>query len=112
MLKSCPECNVTWEAKETIFDHFRSKGHTVSEARESASHYGCTPENPKHFGVNMMGIEIPGKYDGVSYWKCTECNTIFDRWTQKPAHEKYDQDMRDYDARTALGRRNIADVVY
>jgi len=40
------------------------------------------------FGVNIMGIEIRGKYDGVSYWKCTSCNTYWDRFTERVVEEK------------------------
>jgi rubredoxin len=29
----------------------------------------------------MMGIEIQGGYDGVSYWYCPVCETYSDRFT-------------------------------
>lgn len=84
--KSCPSCEAPWEAEETIYQHFVNRGKTPAEATKSAEMYGCTPENPKHFGINVVGIEIPGKYDGVSFWKCQECETVFDRWTMEPTN--------------------------
>lgn len=81
--KECPKCGVQWKQKETIFEFFLNKYCNEEKARESASNYGCTPENPKHFSKNVIGIEIQGEYDGVSMWKCLCCKTHFDRWSMK-----------------------------
>ena len=80
---SCPECNTPWREEETIFQHFLNKGKSVEEAAETASHYGCTPQTPKHFGKDVVGIEIQGHYDGVSYWQCKKCEATFNRFTMK-----------------------------
>lgn len=48
---------------------------------ETAGHYGCTVETPKHFSKNVVGIEIQGMYDGISFWECQKCGTTFNRWT-------------------------------
>jgi len=93
-MKKCPKCNIDWEEEETIYDYFLgkyliefSKSMKVEEierkAMETANCYGHTEENPKHFGKNHIGIEDPDKYDGVSYWLCTNCNTTFNRWTMQ-----------------------------
>lgn len=82
--KNCPNCNVPWEADDTIYEHFLKQGKQPREARRIAEMYGCTKKNPKHFGINVIGVEVPGKYDGVSYWKCQSCWTMFDRWTMEP----------------------------
>jgi hypothetical protein len=29
----------------------------------------------------VIGIEIPGLYDGISYWQCPDCHASWDRWT-------------------------------
>lgn len=76
--KNCPSCNTDWEEEETITQHFERQGYSHSHAVQTAAMYGCTPKSPKHFGKNVVAIEIQGKYDGVSYWKCTECETDFD----------------------------------
>ena len=80
--EKCPKCKIAWQKEENIYDHFVNQGETKEKATEIASFYGCTKETPKHFGVNVMGIETE-EYDGVSYWECTSCKTVFDRWTMK-----------------------------
>jgi len=88
--KNCPSCNTDWEEDETITEYFESQGYSHRKAVQTAALYGCTPKSPKHFGKNVVGIEIQGKYDGVSYWKCTECETVFDRWTMEVVENAYD----------------------
>ena len=79
--KQCPKCHITWEHEETIYQYFIREGYSEEKARESAANYGCTPETPQHFGKNVIGIENPDEYDGIGYWLCTECETLFDRFT-------------------------------
>lgn len=81
--EKCPKCEVRWQEEETIYEHFLNKGYTKEKAAETAEMYGCTKENPKHFGKNVTGVEIQGGYDGVSYWQCSKCETYFDRWTME-----------------------------
>jgi len=38
--------------------------------------------NYTHFS-RKVGLEIPEKYDGISYWFCPECKTVWDRFTGK-----------------------------
>lgn len=79
----CPKCKVPWRKEETIYEYFLREYNNEEEARKSAEMYGCTPEHPMHFGVNVVGIEDSEIYDGISYWKCQKCNTYFSRWTMK-----------------------------
>ena len=82
-IKKCPNCGVPWERKENIYEFFRhNRGYSKKDAAEAADMYGCTKEHPKHFGINVVGIETE-QYDGVSYWKCEKCGIVFDRWTMK-----------------------------
>ena len=81
--KECPKCKILWEEKETIYEFFLNKYKDEDRARETANNYGCTPEKPKHFGKNVVGIEIQGMYDGISFWECQSCGTTFDRFTMK-----------------------------
>lgn len=80
----CPNCRINWYSNQTIYEYFLNKGETPNKATKIAAMYGCTPEHPKHFGENIIGIELQGQYDGVSQWQCTNCNTIFDRWSMEP----------------------------
>ena len=60
--KFCPGCGVSWQ------------GNPIPEASQEA--FG----GHTHFS-RLIGIEVQGSYDGVSYWKCPDCATVFDRWT-------------------------------
>lgn len=79
----CPECGAPWKDSDSIYQHFLNKYGDKKLAAESASLYGCTKNTPKFFSKNVIGIEITDKYDGVSYWECQKCKSIFDRWTLK-----------------------------
>lgn len=83
MLKEthCPHCGTAWREEESIYEYFLKKYGNEEEARKSASSYGCTEDNPKHFSKNIIGVEVSGYYDGVAYWRCTECKSCFDRFT-------------------------------
>jgi hypothetical protein len=83
MNKHCPECNITWEQEETIYEFFLNQHGDKEKAMKTASLYGHTEEDPKHFSINVVGVEDPSKYDGVSYYKCTNCQRLFDRWTME-----------------------------
>ena len=80
--KNCPKCNTEWEEKENIYETFIRQGKTKEESSIAAEMYGCTKENPQYFGKDVIGIETD-KYDGVSYWECQQCKTVFDRFTMK-----------------------------
>jgi len=84
----CPKCKVPWQHEENIYEYFRSIGKSKEEANQAAEAYGCTKENPKHFGMNVVGIEDPELYDGVSFWRCKCCNTKFSRWTMEEVKSK------------------------
>ena len=81
--KECPKCKEPWQEKETIYEFFLKKHGEEEKARKSAELYGCTLDKPKHFGKNVVGVEVIGEYDGVSQWKCLCCETHFDRWNMK-----------------------------
>ena len=55
----CPKCNADF------------KGVTIPEDYRINCMYGKNP--PTHYS-RIIGVEIPGKYDGVSLWKCPDCN--------------------------------------
>ena len=44
--------------------------------KESRKHYG----DKTHFS-RRIGIEYPGRYDGVSEWKCPDCGVCVDRFS-------------------------------
>jgi hypothetical protein len=63
-LLCCPKCGANWKSKPIPKkDRHYAKGST-------------------HFS-RLVGIEIPEKFDGVSYWQCPDCHARWDRWTGK-----------------------------
>lgn len=83
----CPSCKTPWEEDITIYEYFLKEGKSKEEASKSAEMYGCTKEYPKSFGKDVIGIEVRGSYDGISYWECQKCKKLFDRWTMKEVKE-------------------------
>jgi predicted RNA-binding Zn-ribbon protein involved in translation (DUF1610 family) len=52
--------------------------------------------SPPYRFSRVIGVEIQGMYDGVSYWKCPDCGKTWNRWTGKeeeiasiPTHPDY-----------------------
>lgn len=83
--QECPVCGANWNAGdiyEVLRNHDGYKGWTNEKILEAASHYGWSKENPKHF-TRLIGIEILGQYDGVSIWRCPDCGSEWDRFTNK-----------------------------
>ena len=57
----CPSCNADFTGEPIPV--------------ESQEAYGYKT----HFS-RLIGIEIPGKYDGVSIWKCPDCGCEWERF--------------------------------
>lgn len=92
----CPECGANWDGGD-IYEHFLEakfnpnheqhayyKDKSLEKIRETASSYGWTEETPKRFG-KIIGVELvyddPRHYDGVSFWKCPNCEIAWNRFT-------------------------------
>lgn len=93
-LDNCPKCGTQWKG-EDIFQYFLNKsnepdnyysGKTEEEIVEVASHYGYTKEKPVYWN-KLIGVETDD-YDGVSIWRCPECNSEWCRWTNKELKNK------------------------
>lgn len=60
-LDNCPKCNISFigdPIPEDIVEYY------------SGTHWR-----------KEIGIEVPGKYDGISYFMCPNCEYKWDRWT-------------------------------
>ena len=53
------------------------RGEPIPQEYIDKGYYG---EEATHYS-RLIGIEIQGGYDGISYWKCPECNGMWDRFT-------------------------------
>ena len=76
----CPECGfdfddgLIWEAwRKQEYWKNKTDDELIQMAKNS---YG----KPYRFS-KLLGIEVRGKYNGVSYWQCPSCKATWDRWT-------------------------------
>jgi len=61
---NCPACGVSWDVADT-----------------SKKTNRCTYSR-------LVGVTDPYVYDGVSLWKCPDCETEWDRWSCRVLREK------------------------
>lgn len=88
--KNCPICNYQLKSDKNIYEELKNhpsyKNWSDEKIKEAASHYGHTDKEPQYFS-KLIGIELPydhpNHYDGVSYWQCPNCKTIWNRFTEK-----------------------------
>jgi len=89
---TCPECGSNWDGG-SILDTF------IKQREEGSKHWqGKSDEDIKESILNsysephrwsrLIGVEVRGRYDGISYWECPDCKTMWDRFTgKKVEHE-------------------------
>ena len=84
----CPKCGADWRASqippESVAKGYYGHDEPCQKKREwdddwdESVHCTCPPR----FFSHLIGVEIRGKYDGVSEWMCPACSTRWDRWTR------------------------------
>ncbi len=86
-LEECPECKESWLG-ESILDLMKKqrddggdylKGMTDDELQAKME----DDYRPPYKYGRLIGVEIEGEYDGVSYWQCPDCGTYWDRFTNE-----------------------------
>ena len=86
----CPECHEDWDGGRIWkvwramkdCDYYQSKTDEELQSMEKESY-----SEPYHFS-KLIGIEVQGKYDGISYWECPFCKARWDRLTEKLVEKK------------------------
>lgn len=88
-MDSCPKCNSSWIGGSILEEFLKQR----DNAKEGGYRFGWTDEqveesmkncySPPYVWKREIGIEILGQYDGISRYRCPDCNTQFDRWTGK-----------------------------
>jgi len=81
--KTCPECKADWRGKLIP----KKDRHLYSSDRYS----------------RLIGIEIQGGYDGVSFWECPDCHTRWDRFTG----EKVEKVKKEIEEKKLIRKRMI-----
>lgn len=84
--RSCPKCGSSWDGgsivetfiaqRDTNPDSFYAGKTDEQIAEDVMRNY-----SPPYRWGREIGVEIQGKYDGISYLKCPDCETMFDRFT-------------------------------
>lgn len=69
----CPNCNGNWDGG-AIFNSLRQQPHyeQLSDEELAILVQECYGDKNAHWS-RLQGIEIQGKYDGVSLWQCPDC---------------------------------------
>lgn len=81
-LTNCPKCNMLWDGGR-IWKRFREMEYYKDKTDEELQQIEKESYSPPYHFSNLVGIEVRGKYDGVSYWQCPECKSTWDRWTDE-----------------------------
>ena len=83
----CPECNSNWDGGSILETFIKQREEGIKcwqgMSNEKIEQYMKESYSPPYRWRRQLGIEVEGLYDGISYWKCPDCNTLFDRFTGK-----------------------------
>ena len=90
--KSCPKCKSSWDGGLIVeeFIKQREEGSTLWEGKsdkEIKKYVEETYSKPYRFG-RLIGIEIQGGYDGISYYQCPDCKATWNRFTGEEVNPK------------------------
>jgi hypothetical protein len=86
---NCPKCNSDWDGGSILesFIKQREEGVSYWQGKSDAEIEKIMEDSysPPYRWLRKIGIHLPydhpNYYDGVSYWKCPDCNTYFNRFT-------------------------------
>ena len=84
----CPACKADWDGGSILetFKKQRDEGTLKGTDDELEARMLESYSEPYRWS-RKIGVEIQGKYDGVSYWKCPDCKVYFDRFTGRQMKE-------------------------
>ena len=83
----CPRCGTDWRGAQIPVESVDKGyyGHVVPCQKKRVWDDDWDPTTPctcpPRYYSHLIGVEIRGKYDGVSEWFCPACHTRWDRWT-------------------------------
>jgi hypothetical protein len=94
----CPKCNANWD-DGCIIETLVAQDWWKKETRDGKLKYPTEEDfveyikqhyaPPRRFS-RVIGVSDPRVYDGVSWWKCPDCNTYWDRFTEEEVEENKD----------------------
>lgn len=88
-LTRCPKCDSDWDGGSILetFKKQRDDGasYWANKTDEDIEKIVTESYSPPYRWGRQIGIELPyghpNRRDGISYWQCPDCNTMFDRFT-------------------------------
>jgi len=55
-------------------------GQIAQEWLEAGFYGPWSPQEGPRYYSRLIGVEVPGVYDGVLYWQCPDCGAAWHRW--------------------------------
>lgn len=93
--RNCPKCGSSWDGGSILETFIKQRDEGV-EVWRGMSDEDIEKEmkkcyRPPYRWGREIGIELsydhPKHYDGISFWQCPDCKTMFDRFTRKEYSE-------------------------
>ena len=94
--RTCPKCGSDWDGGSILETFIKQREEGVKcwqgKSDEQIEKEMKESYSPAYRWGREIGIELaynhPKHYDGVSYWKCPDCKTTFNRFTgvEEPCH--------------------------
>jgi hypothetical protein len=88
--ENCPKCGVSWDGGSILESWKKLRKDGVAYLDKSDEELETNMKkcySPPYRWNRLMGIELPYDhpkyYDGISYWKCPDCKTTWDRFTSE-----------------------------
>ena len=87
----CPQCGGDWDGGSILdtFLKFKEDGaeYYKDMTKEQIEQEVLNSYSPPYRWHKLIGVELPythpNHYDGISFWQCPHCNTIWDRFTEQ-----------------------------
>jgi hypothetical protein len=80
---NCPKCGASWDAGN-IFDALRPQAWCKEKTDAELQAYIEASFSPPYKFSRLIGVEFPHDhprhYDGVSVWRCPDCNNEWNRF--------------------------------
>jgi len=81
----CPECGANWDGGG-IFDVLRTQDWCRDKTDDELRALVEESYSPPYRFSRIIGVELPydhpQHYDGVSFWRCPDCNTMWNRFDE------------------------------
>jgi hypothetical protein len=89
---NCPVCGKSWNGGliADAFKEARAKGDAYWRDKTDEEIDKTVKESygEPYSWSRLIGVQVWGGYDGISFWQCPDCKTEWDRFTGKKVKKK------------------------